>query len=181
MSRRLLRPVAATGFALLAALAAGLLAASHAGACSCVFRSPAEAFAAADVVFTGRAISRTAPSAGPIRSTGDPVTWTFEVSAVHMALREGDRLTTSLCSGTTPFDGITPPLHPPPSEALSRGQRRVVADTCRSRRATWSAFMRTGLPAQKLLLETSLDPAAAAPARSGARAIEPRRLAGGPG
>ena len=81
---------------------------------------------------------------------------------IVMALREGDRLTTSLCSGTTPFDGITPPLHPPPSEALSRGQRRVVADTCRSRRATWSAFMRTGLPAQKLLLGASLDPAAAA-------------------
>jgi len=130
MNHRFLRPGPVALSTLLAALAAGLLAASHAGACSCVLRSPAEAFAAADVVFTGRAISRTPLRPGrsgqpavpsPGRSRSAPFTWLSGrgIALPRASARARRRLTASLRRSTRP--------HPKPCPARSAGSLPIPA------------------------------------------------------
>lgn len=77
---RLLR----SGIVGIAACIAVLIAAVPCWACSCVARSDAEHFEAADVVFTGHATARrdTAPP-GPTQGSADPIVWTFHVQSVQ--------------------------------------------------------------------------------------------------
>lgn len=66
-----------------AALAALVWRPQIAWACTCVQSTPDEDFARADVVFVGRAIDHRDPNAGEeIRSSADPIYWTFAVQKV---------------------------------------------------------------------------------------------------
>ncbi|MBX6751268.1 MAG: hypothetical protein IRY85_16655 [Micromonosporaceae bacterium] len=60
-----------------------LLPSTPACACSCGALSAEEAVARADVVFVGVAVEVTVPWRGPLSSSGDPVTVTFDVSTVY--------------------------------------------------------------------------------------------------
>jgi len=51
-------------------------------ACTCVARSDAEHLAAAEVVFAGTTLASTDANPGPVRGSGDPITWTFAVDRV---------------------------------------------------------------------------------------------------
>jgi len=63
-------------------LAALVLDARPAGACSCAARSEGDAFAAADVVFRGDVVGHEGPEGGDVVSSAAPVTWTFRVREV---------------------------------------------------------------------------------------------------
>jgi len=52
-----------------------------ASACSCAWGDPRERLENADTAFVGRVISHVGPQQGLIRSSADPVTYTFEVEA----------------------------------------------------------------------------------------------------
>lgn len=77
-----LRQIRAGALALAVGPALGAIAVPSATACSCVAITSAQAFASADVVFTGIAISRTPTPPEPVFPTPDPVLWAFEVESV---------------------------------------------------------------------------------------------------
>lgn len=75
---------ARTGVVAMATAVFVVVAAVPCWACSCIARTDAEHYEAADVVFTGHATGRrdTAPP-GPMQNSADPIVWTFHVQSVQ--------------------------------------------------------------------------------------------------
>lgn len=75
--------LAAAGFAALVVPVLMLVGASPAFACSCVPFTQQEYLDRADAVFAGTLVDRQEPPWGPVRSSMDPATLTFQVSGVY--------------------------------------------------------------------------------------------------
>jgi hypothetical protein len=73
---RFSRPLLVAALAWAASLAAPV---EPASACSCVPPDPARDLADVDAAFVGTAVSRRVEERGPLRSSGDPAYWTFDV------------------------------------------------------------------------------------------------------
>jgi hypothetical protein len=76
-------------------------------ACSCMEVTPAEAYAFADAVFIGTAVDVDQPWRGPMRSSADPVTVTFDVTAVSKgAVPANARLQTAFDGASCGYDFV---------------------------------------------------------------------------
>jgi hypothetical protein len=87
-------------------MAAGLVAAAPASACSCVAGTTQEFFDRADAVFTGRLLSREEPQ-GSVISTADPALHVFAVDTVVKGTAEQRQEILSPMSGASCGLGLT--------------------------------------------------------------------------
>lgn len=100
-----LRQIRVGALALAVGLALGGAATPSATGCTCAPLTSAQAFAGADVVFTGIAISRTPTAPGPEFSTLDAVLWTFRVeSAAKGAVGDTVDVASALGSASCGFE-----------------------------------------------------------------------------
>jgi hypothetical protein len=97
---RAVRRTAATLLLSVLVLAAGLLVAPPASACSCVGGTTQEFLDRADAVFTGRLVSRAEPP-GPVTSSADPALHVFAVDTVVKGTVHEEQGVVSPVSGAT--------------------------------------------------------------------------------